>query len=218
MGRGRRRPRTLICKSKAPARGSTPTYHQGKLYCLFARGELLCLSADGKVVWERNIFKDTGAAESLQKYFYWGVAASPLVEGNLLIVQPGGASNNSVVAFDKDTGKVAWGAGSDPIGYSSPIAITCQGVRQVICPTGTSYLGVNPADGKILWRYPFGNQFRTNCANPVWADETLFVSAAYGMGSAALSLEKEPEGGWHVKEKWRQQEVHAKPVRHQHYP
>ncbi len=180
---------------------STPTYHDGKIYCLFAQGELLCLTADGKLVWEKNIFKDSGSTVP-SGIFYWGVSASPFIDGDHVIVQPGGDKENSVVAFHKNTGQIVWSVGSDPIGYATPIEITSAGVRQLVCPTGLSILGLDPVKGTILWRYEFGSQFKTNCASPVWSDDILFVSAAYGTGSAALSLVKN-SGGWEVKEKWR---------------
>jgi outer membrane protein assembly factor BamB len=186
---------------------STPTYHDGKLYCLFAAGELVCLTVEGKRVWEKNIFRDSGAAPPPQKIFYWGVSFSPLVVDNLVIVQPGGSEDSSVVAFHKDTGQIAWKTGSDPIGYSSPIMISVHGTRQLVCPTGTSCLGIDLAKGTILWRYAFGNEFKTNCANPVWSDNLLFLSAAYGTGCAVLDLIKTSDGSWEVKEKWRDKKL-----------
>ena len=183
---------------------ATPTYHQGKLYCLFGRGELLCLTEKGKKVWQRNMFQETGARSGEGEFYYWGVSQSPLVEGDLVIVQPGGSNNNSVAAFHKDTGKLLWTAGDDPMGYASPIAITAAGSRQVVVPTGQAILGIDPVKGKILWRYPFGNKFNVTCAIPVWSDNLLFVSAAYGGGCAALEIVPpvSKEGNWSVREKW----------------
>lgn len=181
---------------------ATPTYHQGKLYCLFAMGELVCLDADGKKLWEKNIFKETGATNPAGEFYYWGVSFSPLVVDDLVIVQPGGDKDNSVAAFHKDTGKLVWTAGSDPINYASPIAITVQGRRQIVCPTGSSILGLDPEKGKVLWRYPFGNKFKATCATPVWADNLLYVSAAYGVYGAALEIVGRTNG-WEVLEKWK---------------
>src|SRR5947207_4349070 len=113
------------------------------------------------------------------------MSGSPLVEGDLLIVQPGGSKDNSVAAFDKDTGKLLWMAGSDSAAYASPIAVTVHGQRLLICATGESILGLN-AKGQVLWRHAFGNG--CNCATPLWVNETLFVSAGYGIGSVALKL------------------------------
>lgn len=199
---------------------ATPTHHKGKLYCIFPMGELVCLTTAGKKVWQADIFKDTGAKNHHgETQFYWGVSMSPLVEGDLVIVQPGGTEGNSVAAYHKDTGKLVWKAGSDPMGYASPIAVTIAGKKQLIVPTGQSVLGLDPAKGDVLWRHAFGNQFNATAASPVWADKVLFVSAAYGAGSAALevlppSSKPSPrgeggqgEGTWTVREKWKQKKM-----------
>jgi outer membrane protein assembly factor BamB len=189
---------------------STPTHHLGKLYCLFPMGELVCLTTAGKKVWEANLFKDTGAKNHAGEVYYWGVSMSPLVEGDLVIVQPGGADNNSVAAYHKDTGKLVWKVGSDPMGYASPITATIAGRKQLIVPTGQSVLGIEPSKGEVLWRHTFGNQFNATAASPVWADNVLFVSAAYGAGSAALEILPPPAksaGTWTVREKWKQKRM-----------
>lgn len=183
---------------------STPTYHNGRLYCLFARGELLCIDAEGKKLWQTDTFKDTGATSAEGEFRYWGVSLSPIIEGDLLIVQPGGRENNSVAAYHKDTGKLVWTTGSDPAGYASPIAIEVMGRRQIVVATGQSILGVDASKGEILWRYPFGNQFNATCATPVWANNALLVSAGYGVGSALLDVvpPTTPSQKWTVREIW----------------
>lgn len=180
---------------------ATPTVHQGKLYCQFANGELACVSDQGKKLWETDILKETGAPNLSKEIYYWGVSFSPLLEGDLVIVQPGGPKQGSVAAFHKDTGKLVWAAGDDPLGYASPIAVTIADQRQVICPTGSSILGLEPKTGQVLWRFPFGNQFKATGANPVWTGKALLVSAAYGAGAA--NLEIVPQGQkWSVQPKW----------------
>jgi outer membrane protein assembly factor BamB len=189
---------------------STPTYHQGKLYCLFPRGKFVCLTTDGKLVWQAEIFKDTGAKIPSEESLFWGVSMSPLVEGDLVIVQPGGTNDNSVAAFNKDTGKLVWTAGSDAIGYGSPIGITVAGTRQIVVPAGDAILGIAPASGKVLWRYVFGNQYKATCASPVWSDNKLFVSASH-IGSAVVEIvapDKESiKNDWTVREKWKNQKT-----------
>jgi outer membrane protein assembly factor BamB len=178
---------------------STPTWHQGRLYCLMAKGELYCLAAaDGKLVWKTNVFSATGAPERSDDVYYWGMSGSPLVEGELVIVQPGGDRDNSVAAFHRDTGKLVWTAGGDSPAYASAIAIEAHQQRLIVCATGESILGLN-ARGQVLWRYAFGNS--CTCATPLWVEETLFVSAAYGVGSAALKLDFDGQR-WTVREKW----------------
>src|SRR5262249_32285335 len=109
--------KTYLDKQKnGPGPRSTPTYHDGKLYCLLPMGELICLSAEtGKPLWTANQFKDTGSPNpgAVPEFYYWGASLSPLVEGDLVIVQPGGGKNNSVAAYHKDSGKLVWTVGND---------------------------------------------------------------------------------------------------------
>jgi outer membrane protein assembly factor BamB len=196
-------PAYVDVQKQGPGARATPTYHRGKLYCQMARGELVCIeAATGKKLWEQNIFKATGSASAEGEFYYWGVSFSPLVVGDLVIVQPGGTQGNSVAAFHKDTGKLVWTCGSDPINYGSPILITVEGSRQVVCPTGQSVLGLDPVKGKVLWRYAIGNRFNATGANPVWAGGVLFASAAYGVGCAALEVRRQG-AGWQVRPRWK---------------
>ncbi|MCI0378482.1 MAG: PQQ-binding-like beta-propeller repeat protein [Gemmataceae bacterium] len=179
---------------------ATPVHHAGKLYCQFGGGELVCLTENGKPVWQKNIFKEAGAIAPSGKY-YWGVSFTPLVFGDAIIVQPGGDKNNAVAAFHKNTGKRLWMLGNDTLGYASPMIFEIERQMQLIVPTGSSILGIDPVKPRILWRYPFGNEFNATCSNPVWANNLLFVSAAYGGGAAALDIE--PDGKeWKVNAKW----------------
>jgi outer membrane protein assembly factor BamB len=188
---------------QGPGPRATPTYHQGKLYCQMARGELLCLdAARGVKLWEKDIFKETGATNPTGDWYYWGVSFSPLVVDDLVIVQPGGRKGNSVAAFHKDSGKLVWTAGSEPINYASPILRTIAGQRQIICPTGQAVLGIEPAKGKVLWRYALGNAFNATGSNPVWAEDTLFISTAYGGGCAALEIRRQGDS-WQARPRWK---------------
>jgi outer membrane protein assembly factor BamB len=185
---------------------ATPTVAGDRVYCLFPMGELVCLkTADGAKVWQTNILEASGTKNRAGEVYYWGLSASPLVEGDLVIVQPGGDKDNSVVAFDRRTGKKVWGVAGDPSAYGSPIVIEAAGRRQIVCPTGKSILGVDPK-GELLWRYEFGNPFDATCATPVWADGLLFVSAAYGVGCAALEIAADGDKVV-VKEKWRNKDL-----------
>tara|TARA_R110002111_G_scaffold261984_1_gene336575 strand:+ start:39009 stop:40403 length:1395 start_codon:yes stop_codon:yes gene_type:complete len=183
--------------SQRQARGprSTPTYDAGKLYCLLPAGDLLCLDAiSGKIIWKNNIFQLSGAPQQEEKtIYYWGMSASPLIEGDLVILQPGGGNNNSVIAVNKETGKLIWSAGSDPPGYGSPIVIEVENQRQIIVPTGQSVLSLTPEKGDLLWRIVWGNKYNCNCATPVWNDDSLFVSSAYGTGCMRFALTRQNE-------------------------
>jgi outer membrane protein assembly factor BamB len=181
---------------------STPAIVRDRVYCLFPRGELVCLTVKkGELVWRANIFEVSGAKDRAGDVFYWGLSSSPLVEGDVVIVQPGGDKDNSVLALNKDDGKRVWSVGADPAGYGSPTVMEIDRKRQIVCPTGQSILGIDPVKGDLLWRYAFGNLFNATCATPVWTGDVLFVSAAYGAGCAALEIVRDGDK-WTVKEKW----------------
>jgi outer membrane protein assembly factor BamB len=171
---------------------ATPTVHDGRVYTVGTTGVLLCLKAapaDGKahLLWRHDLLSKYDAP--LPK---WGVACSPLVEGALLIVQPGG-KRGSVVAFDRATGEEKWTALDDPSGYSSPVAGAGAGVPQLVCFTAKRMVGLRPGDGRLLWQYLWVTRYDANIATPVVADNYVFLSSDYSHGCALLELETRGE-------------------------
>ncbi|QEL18258.1 outer membrane protein assembly factor BamB family protein [Limnoglobus roseus] len=172
---------------------STPTVHDSRVYFLGGTGQFICLEAKPtrgqppKEFWRHDLLQEFGATLP-----QWGAASSPLIEGNLVIVQPGGKSG-SVAAFDRVTGKKVWASGSNPNGYSSPIAATFNGVRVVLAMTGNALLGLRAADGEVLFTHPWVTQFEGNIATPIVVDDWVFISSSYGKGCALLHVEPEGE-------------------------
>jgi outer membrane protein assembly factor BamB len=164
---------------------STPTIDGDRLYALTENGDLACLRvADGTVVWQRNILKEFGGHN-----IGWLISESPLVDGNLVIVTPGGRGAG-MAALDKMTGKTVWVSKelSDEAGYASPVVADVQGVRTVMTLTSEAAVGVRASDGKLMWRYtPVANR-TANITTPVYADNKVFFSSAYGTGGALLGL------------------------------
>ncbi len=161
----------------------TPTLDGNRLYAESGDGELLCLDqANGKVIWKVSFTKDFGG-----NIPHWGYSESPLVDGNLLIVTPGGRGA-SVVALDKNTGKVIWKSQNDGAGYSSPIAVDVKGSHQVIVFTANGVMGLFGKTGELLWRYDKVANRTANIATPIYSDGFLFVSSAYGTGCALLKF------------------------------
>ncbi len=160
------------------------TINDNRTYSLGTMGHLYCLdAATGKLLWA----KDCGA-EYKAKIPIWGISASPLVEGNLVIVQIGGQDGACLIAFDKVTGKEKWRAMDDRASYSAPIIIQQAGKRVLLCWTGDSIAGLNPLTGKLYWQYPF-KPFRMviNVPTPVFWNNYLFVSSFYD-GSLLLKV------------------------------
>jgi outer membrane protein assembly factor BamB len=176
---------------------ATPTWADGRVYALGATGELRALDdSSGKVIWRTNILSDSGA-----RNLDWGMAASPLVVDDTVIVLPGGSDGRSIVGYDRITGKQVWSALGDKQAYCSPMLVTLNGVRQLLVVSAMRVMGVVPGDGKVLWEYAFPTFNGINAAQPlVVGDNRVFVSASYGAGAAMLEL---GDGDFSVREVWR---------------
>ncbi len=164
---------------------STPTWHEGRLYALGALGELRCLDArSGKLIWSKNILKDNAASNN-----QWGMAASPLVVDDKVVVIPGGGNGKSIVAYNAKSGERVWGALGDAASYTSPMLVTLAGRRQVLAVTARRVAGLAPEDGTVLWEFPWSNSIGINVAQPIVVDANrFFVSAGYGKGAALVEL------------------------------
>jgi outer membrane protein assembly factor BamB len=164
---------------------ATPTWAEGRVFALGAEGELRSIDdTTGKTVWRVNILQDAGA-----KNLEWGMAGSPLIVDNTVVVLPGGPNKQSIVAYDRNTGARAWSAEDDQQSYSSPMLATVAGVRQILVFSASRVMGLSPAGGKVLWSYPWKTQFDINASQPiVVGDNRIFVSTGYGKGAAMLEL------------------------------
>ena len=161
----------------------TPTFDNGKLYAMTGEGTVVCLdAATGKIVWQIDSVKKFGASIP-----HWGYSESPLIDGDRVIVMPGGRGA-SLVSLDKRTGEVQWKTGDDFAGYSSAILADVNGTKQVIALSGRSAFGVQESTGELLWHYNKVSNNVANIATPIYQDGTVFLSSAYDTGCALLKL------------------------------
>ncbi len=175
-------------QDKGPGPRGTPTVENDRLYALTESGELGCLkTADGSVLWRRNILKDFGGRNPR-----WLISESPLIDGDRLIVTPGG-EGASIVALDKAAGKTVWTTKdlSDEAAYSSCIAADIGNVRTIVGFTGRAGVGVRASDGKLMWRYERVSNRTANIATPIVYDNKVFYTSDYDTGCALLGLKAE---------------------------
>jgi len=130
---------------------STPAVEGNDLFALGPRGQLIAVDVtSGKERWRHDLVSGFSAAAPT-----WGFAASPLIDGRLVIVPTGGPNSRGLLAFDRGTGKLVWNAAESKVtGYASAVAATIAGVRQVVSVAADRVFGVNPADGRVLWSAP----------------------------------------------------------------
>ena len=181
----------------------TPTVDGDRLYVLTETGDLWCLRQDGSEVWHRQILKEFAA-----RNISWLLSESPLVDGDLLFVSPGG-KGAGVVALNKMNGATTWKSQdlSDEAAYSSLIIADVQGadvqgadvrgVRTLMTFTADAAVGLRAADGKLMFRYKGAANNTANVATPVFFDNKVFFSSGYGTGGALLGLRADRgEGGY----------------------
>jgi outer membrane protein assembly factor BamB len=171
------------------------TVRDGRAYALGSMGHLHCLdAASGRVLWKRDL-----NAELAIRMPTWGVAASPLVEGDLLIVEACG-EDACLAAFDRKTGELRWKALPDRGSYSAPIVIDQAGKRVLVCWTGDRVVGLDPATGGLHWQVPHpSRQMPLGIATPVRHGDYLFFTGFYD-GSLLL---RAPADRLAVEEVWR---------------
>jgi outer membrane protein assembly factor BamB len=164
-----------------PGPRATPTLSNGRVYTQGATGIVNVLdAATGAVVWTRNAVNDTGA-----KVPGWGIAGSPLVVNDLVIV----AASGNLVAYDLASGKPRWQGPTGGSGYSSPQLVTINGVQQVVLLNSNGAISVSPADGKVLWEHK-------------WEGVPIVqpgVSESSGLRRLAVAQQS---AGWTVQERW----------------
>lgn len=166
---------------------SNPTIDGEWVYTLGARGDLTCVAlADGKVRWKKNIQKEYDGGT-----LTWGYSESPLIDGDKLIVSPGGPKA-AVVALKKDSGDQIWAAKiqGDPIAsYSSAIAADVGGQRQYINFVHSGIVGISDK-GQFLWGDKTSANDTANCSSPLYFNGFVFSASGYDTGGALLRLDK----------------------------
>ncbi len=180
------------------------------VYLHGVEGMLHCVTADkGEVVWKIDTVKEFGVVQN-----FFGVGATPIVEGDLLIVIIGGSPPKSdeiedylkipgngtgIVAFDKKTGKIRWQLSDELASYASPIIATVNGRRMGFAFMRGGLVAFEPKTGKLDFHFPWRADTleSVNAANPVVIGDRVLISETYGPGAALLQVQAgEPKVVW----------------------
>lgn len=199
----------------------TPLLTDSHCYTFGAQGALLCIKLeDGQPVWQRDLQEEMTIPPG-----FFGVGATPVLEGNRLIVAAGGQPNAGVIAVDAATGDTLWenvgrstwdGAETDSrlrpvynwtgeemvVSYSSPIVATFHGERHILALMRHGLVSLDPTTGDENFHYWFRSDSHesVNAAVPVVVDDTIMLSSAYDVGAARLRVAAD---GQSVEELWR---------------
>jgi outer membrane protein assembly factor BamB len=163
-----------------PGSRSTPTVTADTVYALGSDGDLVAVDrGTGRERWRRHLRKDFGG-----KPGEWAYAESPLIDGDVLVISPGGET--ALVALDRETGKERWrtrATRGEDAAYSSAIALTAGSVKQYVQFLQKGLIGVDAARGTLLWRYDapaVGSA--ANMAAPIVRGDVVFATTNQGGG------------------------------------
>ena len=175
---------------------ATPTLSNGRVYTQGATGIVNALDAvTGDIVWTRNAVSDTGA-----KVPGWGIAGSPLVVNDLVIV----AAAGNLVAYEGATGKPRWLGPAGGSGYSSPQLLTVNGIQQVVLLKSTGVTSVSLTDGKLLWEHAWAGEPIVQPAVASNGDLLISVSESSGLRRLAVA---QGSGAWNIQERWTTEDI-----------
>jgi outer membrane protein assembly factor BamB len=174
-----------------PKARSTPTVDGNFIYALGSDGDLVCLEAkSGKVRWQKSVRKEFGG-----KPGDWAYAESPLVDGNVVVVTPGG-EQATLVALNKKTGAVIWKSavpGGDPAGYASAIVVQGGGRKQYVQFLEKGIVGVDAKTGQFLWRYKEVVKGPAQAFTPIARDGYVY-GGALSVGGGLVRLKPDGNG------------------------
>ena len=166
---------------------ATPVIDGNRVYTIGAMGHMFCFDVDGgEILWSNHFPSDFGTELPT-----WGMAASPLVNGDQLITLVGG-DEALIVSFNKHTGEELWRAlDDDRIGYCPPMIFEFGQSRQLIVWHPAAVSSLDPATGKVNWQVPFSVQSGLTIPTPRRFGNRLFVTSFY---NGPLMLDVRPDG------------------------
>ena len=163
---------------------STPVVNAGKVYVIDSMLGVFCFdAATGKEVWQHDVMKDNAGVQ-----IKWENAASPVIDGDVLLLAGGGAGQ-ALIGLNKNTGKIVWKGEDDKMTHATPVLANILGVHQAIFFTQTGLVAVDPQKGSVIWRAPFPYKVST-AASPVVFEDIVYCSAGYGVGAGAFKISK----------------------------
>jgi outer membrane protein assembly factor BamB len=173
---------------------ATPTIHGGRVYTLGKQGQLFCFeAASGKIVWQKNLISDFGLKKP-----EWGFSSSPLIEGELILLNAGGAGT----ALKLKTGEQVW-TSPGAAAYPTPYPFNLEGgQRAAIFLTRDDLVTVGVRDGKVLWKTPWKTKYDMGVPDAAAYGNKLFVSS-WGEAGALIEF-RGTEGHilWRNKDMW----------------
>jgi outer membrane protein assembly factor BamB len=149
----------------------TPIIDGDRIYVHFGADGTAALTTSGEILWKTR----------LPYQSQHGAGGSPVVYGDLLIVNCDGSDTAFVVALDTRTGRQRWktprGTPADQA-YTTPLVIRVDGKDQLISVGAFRTRAYEPLTGKEIWRVSYGDGF-SNVPRPVFAHGLVFIATGF---------------------------------------
>ncbi|MCK4750164.1 MAG: PQQ-like beta-propeller repeat protein, partial [Bacteroidales bacterium] len=166
----------------------TPVIVGAKIYLESGHGKLVCFNnSDGQILWSKELFKDLDG-----KNISWGVNETPVVDGDVIYVTPGGRNNN-VVALNRHSGELIWSsrAKGELSAYCTPLLFEHNGRKILATHTASHLVGLDAKTGQLLWSQRQPNEYSVHANTPIYDNGSLFYFSGYGQGGGMLKLNQD---------------------------
>jgi outer membrane protein assembly factor BamB len=169
---------------------ATPTFYNGKIYALGAKGMLNCLDAgSGKSIWKKDVKETSGA-----KVPIWGFSSSPLVVKDMVTVFAGGEKGNAIAAYKAETGDFVWSGGDGRLSYCSTQRANIGGVEQVLIVTDDGVWSFSPDKGEVIWKHswPTTDKEIVRVTQPtIVGSSDVLIGTGMGVGTRRIHLSQD---------------------------
>ena len=152
---------------------STPTTDGERLYVFFGKSGVFCFDLNGEQLWQADVGERTSG---------WGSGCSPLLYGNLVIINAS-VESGSLVAFDKLTGEETWRAKGIGSAWNTPLLVPGKKSTELIVSIQNNVVSFNPDTGEELWRAD--GVHRYVCPSAVYHEDVVY---AIGGGHTSLAV------------------------------
>jgi outer membrane protein assembly factor BamB len=187
-----------------PGARTSPVVVGNLLYVYSGQGNLVCMDAnDGTIKWTKSSFTDFDGEN-----ITWGVTETVVVDGDLVYFTPGGKKNN-VVALNRFNGELVWSSTGEGelSAYCTPLLVELPARKLLVTMTAGHIIGLDAANGKMLWSYPQTNRWSVHANTPVFYNNGLFCFSGYGQGGVRLELGAD---GTSVEKVWFKKELDSR--------
>lgn len=160
-----------FCNAKTCMAAPTPAADGKQVFALFASGDLAALDRDGDLLWYRSLVRDYPTITNQV-----GMAASPVLLKNVLLVPMENAGESFAAGLDRHTGKNLWKVGRHrDINWVTPLVFANGDRTDAVFQTNRDLTAYDPETGAVRWTYAAGGP--SNVASPVAAGDGLLLMA-----------------------------------------